>query len=62
MCLSLPYFVILSCLAPEFFLIKGKVLDLVFNGLTSPSASLRADYIKIYMSLHSLCAGYPSAH
>ena len=31
MCLSLPYFVILSCLTPEFFLVKGKVLDLVFE-------------------------------
>ena len=25
------YFVILSCLTPEFFLVKGKVLDLVFE-------------------------------
>ena len=31
MCLSLPYFVILSCLTPEFVLVKGKVLDLVFE-------------------------------
>ena len=31
MCLSLPYFVILSCLKPEFVLVKGKVLDLVFE-------------------------------
>ena len=25
------YFVILSCLTPEFVLVKGKVLDLVFE-------------------------------
>ena len=40
MCLSLPYLVILSCLTPEFFLVKGKVLNLVFERLTSPSACL----------------------
>ena len=40
MCLSLPYFVILSCLKPEFVLVKGKYWTWYLNGLTSPSACL----------------------